>query len=123
MRAAVACADEYNTLFPTLEDAREHRRLLDEAARAAGRHPLRVSMTAGCVVGRDEAETSDRRAAWRDRTGRTGESPQLCGTVEEIVERLRAYEQAGIGRAMLQHLVHEDVEMVGVLGEVAAGLR
>jgi alkanesulfonate monooxygenase SsuD/methylene tetrahydromethanopterin reductase-like flavin-dependent oxidoreductase (luciferase family) len=30
------------------------------------------------------------------------------------------YEAAGVERAMLQHLVHEDVEMVALLGEVAA---
>jgi len=123
VRAAVARADEYNALFPTLEDAREHRRLLDDAARAAGRDPLRLSMMAGCVVGRDEAEMRDRLAAWQERTGRTSESPQLCGTVEQVAEQLHAFEQAGVERAMLQHLVHEDVEMVGVLGEVAAGLR
>ena len=123
VRAAVARADEYNALFPTLEDAREHRRLLDDAARAAGRDPLRLSMMAGCVVGRDEAEMRDRLAAWQERTGRTSESPQLCGTLEQVAEQLRTFEQAGVERAMLQQLVHEDVEMVGVLGEVAAGLR
>lgn len=123
VRAAIAHADDYNTLFPTLEDAREHRRLLDHAARAAGREPLRVSMMAGCVVGGDEGEVAERLAAWRARTGRDEGTPQLCGTVEQIVERLRAFEAAGIERAMLQHVVHEDVEMVGVLGRVAAGLR
>ena len=49
--------------------------------------------------------------------------PPLSGTVDQVVEQLRAYEAVGVERAMLQHLVHEDVDMVTVLGDVAAGLR
>jgi hypothetical protein len=40
-----------------------------------------------------------------------------------VAESLRGYEAAGVERAMLQHIVHEDVDMVGVLGELAAALR
>jgi alkanesulfonate monooxygenase SsuD/methylene tetrahydromethanopterin reductase-like flavin-dependent oxidoreductase (luciferase family) len=114
VRAAVRWADEYNTVFPTVEDARERRRIVDEAARDAGRDPLRFSMMIGCVVGRDRSEVDERLAAHPQ--GR----PPIAGTVDEVVETLRTYEQAGVERAMLQHLVHEDVEMVEVLGEVAA---
>ncbi len=54
----------------------------------------------------------------------TGETEQpLTGTVEQVAERLREYEAVGVERAMLQHLVHEDVDMVGLLGELAAALR
>ena len=49
--------------------------------------------------------------------------PPLTGTVDQVAERLREYEAVGVERAMLQHLVHEDVEMVGRLGELAAALR
>ena len=42
------------------------------------------------------------------------------GTVEEVVEKLRAYEEAGVERVMLQHLDHEDVEMVELLGAEVA---
>jgi alkanesulfonate monooxygenase SsuD/methylene tetrahydromethanopterin reductase-like flavin-dependent oxidoreductase (luciferase family) len=114
VRAAVRWADEYNTVFPTVEEARERRRIVDEAARDAGRDPLRFSMMIGCVVGRDRSEVDERLAAHPQ--GR----PPIAGTVDEVVETLRTYEQAGVERAMLQHLVHEDVEMVEVLGEVAA---
>ena len=51
--AAIAFADEYNTTFPSVEDARARRRVVDEAAREAGRRPLVFSMMCGCVVGRD----------------------------------------------------------------------
>ena len=42
--------------------------------------------------------------------------------ISDALERLREYEQVGVERVMLQHLVHEDVEMVNVLGDVAARL-
>jgi hypothetical protein len=44
------------------------------------------------------------------------------GTVEQVAEALAGYEAVGVQRAMLQHLVHEDIEMVGLLGEVARAL-
>ena len=48
--------------------------------------------------------------------------PTLFGTVDEVAERLRAYEAVGVERAMLQHLAHEDLEMVALLGDLAASL-
>ena len=119
---AVRFADEYNTVSPSLDEARERARIVADAAQAAGREPLRFSMMTGCVVGRDRAEAAERVAAWRDVTG-GGDGPPIAGTTDEVVARLREYEAAGVERAMLQHLHHEDVEMVAVLGEVAAELR
>lgn len=119
--AAIRFADEYNTTFPSVEEARERARAVAAAARAARRAPLRFSMMTGCVVGRDEAEVGERLAAWRAVT-RGEDAPPLCGTVDAVVSRLRDYGAAGVERVMLQHLVHEDVEMVGLLGEVAAQL-
>ena len=119
VRAAVRFADEYNTTFADVDQARERRRILDEAARAAGREPLTFSIMTGCVVGRDDAELRDRLEAWRRITGRDG-APPITGTVEQVAETLREYEAAGVERAMLQHLAHEDVEMVALLGDVAA---
>ena len=120
VRAAVRWADEYNTTFPSVDQARERRRVVDGVAREAGRDPLTFSMMTGCVVGSDRAELDERLAAWRGVTGRDG-GPPLAGTVDELADRLREYERAGVERALLQHLVHEDVEMVAVLGELAAG--
>jgi alkanesulfonate monooxygenase SsuD/methylene tetrahydromethanopterin reductase-like flavin-dependent oxidoreductase (luciferase family) len=119
--AAVRYADEYNTTFPTVEEARERARIVSDAATAAGRAPLRFSMMTGCVVGRDDAEVRERLAAWRTLTG-NGDGPPLRGTVDEVASQLRDYEAVGVERAMLQHLVHEDVDMVALLGEVAAQL-
>jgi alkanesulfonate monooxygenase SsuD/methylene tetrahydromethanopterin reductase-like flavin-dependent oxidoreductase (luciferase family) len=121
VRAAVRFADEYNTVFPSVEEAAERRRILDAAAAEAGREPLRFSMMLGCLVGRDQGEVDARLARYRELI--SPEPPPISGTVAEVVEQLRAYEAVGVERAMLQHLVHEDVDMVAVLGDVAAGLR
>lgn len=119
--AAVRFADEYNTVFPSVDEARERAEIVSEAARDAGGEPLRFSMMIGCVVGRNEGEVAERLAPWRTLTKNPGEPP-LSGTVDEVVIRLREYEAVGVQRAMLQHLDHEDLEMVTVLGEVAAQL-
>ena len=118
--AAVRHADEYNTVFPSVEEARERRQILDDAARTAGREPLRFSMMIGCVVGEDGADLDARLGRFRETVGPN--PPPLVGTVDEVADRLREYEQVGVERAMLQHLLHEDVAMVELLGEVAARL-
>ncbi len=113
--AAVRHADEYNTTFPSVDEARVRARVVAEAARAAGRSPLRFSMMTGGVVGRDDVEVRERVAAWRDVT-RGASEPPICGTVDQVAAHLREYEAAGVERAMLQHLVHEDVDMVRAPG-------
>lgn len=115
VRAAVRFADEYNTVFPSADEARERKQILDDAARAAGRDPLRFSIMIGCIVGRTDGEL-------RRRLERAPNRPPIVGTVDQVVEQLRVYERIGVERAMLQHLAHDDVEMVAVLGEVAARL-
>jgi alkanesulfonate monooxygenase SsuD/methylene tetrahydromethanopterin reductase-like flavin-dependent oxidoreductase (luciferase family) len=77
-------------------------------------------MMIGCVVGRDARELDRRLGEFREVTG--GDRPPIAGSVDEVVAQLREYENVGVGRVMLQHLVHEDTEMVTVLGEVAARL-
>jgi alkanesulfonate monooxygenase SsuD/methylene tetrahydromethanopterin reductase-like flavin-dependent oxidoreductase (luciferase family) len=120
VRAAVRFADEYNTVFASVDEARERKRILDEAAREAGRDPLRFSLMIGCVVGRDESELKERLAQFKKISNE--DAPPISGTVDQVVARLREYEQVGVERVMLQHLVHEDVEMVHVLGDVASQL-
>ena len=112
VRAARAHADEYNTPWPTVDEARERKRAVGDG--------VLFSASLNVVVGREESETRDRLEQFAEVTG--GQEPQIHGTVEQVVDRLREYEQVGVQRFMLQHLVHEDVEMVTVLGEVAAHL-
>jgi alkanesulfonate monooxygenase SsuD/methylene tetrahydromethanopterin reductase-like flavin-dependent oxidoreductase (luciferase family) len=120
---AVRFADEYNTVSPSVEEARERAQRVAAAAQEAQRAPLRFSMMTGCVVGRDAGEVAERLAHIDSITGRHAEPPPIAGTFEQVVERLREYEAAGVERAMLQHLYHEDIEMVALLGEVADALR
>jgi alkanesulfonate monooxygenase SsuD/methylene tetrahydromethanopterin reductase-like flavin-dependent oxidoreductase (luciferase family) len=48
----------------------------------------------------------------------------VVGSVDEVVARLREYEQAGCDRIMLQHLLHTDLEPVRLLGrELAPALQ
>jgi alkanesulfonate monooxygenase SsuD/methylene tetrahydromethanopterin reductase-like flavin-dependent oxidoreductase (luciferase family) len=121
VRAAARFADEYNTVVPTIEQARERCEIVRRAAAEAGRPPLRFSMMTTCVLGRDEAEVGRRLRAWDD-VSVPNNPPALAGTVEQVAETLREYEAAGVERAMLQHLVHDDVEMVALLGELAQAL-
>jgi alkanesulfonate monooxygenase SsuD/methylene tetrahydromethanopterin reductase-like flavin-dependent oxidoreductase (luciferase family) len=121
VRAAVRHADEYNTAGPTLVEAAQRCETVRAAAREAGREPLVFSILIGCVLGRDEHEAQERLAAWRAATT-LGHLPHLVGTVEQVAAALREYEAAGVDRAMVQHLVHEDVEMVALLGELARAM-
>jgi alkanesulfonate monooxygenase SsuD/methylene tetrahydromethanopterin reductase-like flavin-dependent oxidoreductase (luciferase family) len=126
---AARFADEYNTLFATTDELEERRRTLDDACERIGRDPatLRRSLMAPIVVGSDEQEVhaSAGRIANRfrrdadtvlDRYGDIG----LVGTPERVCERLRAIEALGYERVMLQHLVHDDLETVALIGRELA---
>ena len=121
--AAVRFADEYNTISPSLDEARDRAAIVARAAEQAGREPLVFSMTKACVVGRDRREVEARVQARGRIGGRTDDVALIRGTVEEVAESLRAYARVGVERAMLQHLHHEDVEMIELLGDVARELR
>jgi alkanesulfonate monooxygenase SsuD/methylene tetrahydromethanopterin reductase-like flavin-dependent oxidoreductase (luciferase family) len=119
-RPAARFASEYNTTFPTPDEARERRGRLDGYCEEVGRDPatLPLSMMTFCIVGRDQPEVDERLHA----LGRNPWKPEasLIGTVDEVAERLREYESAGITRVMCQHLLHGDLDMVEVLGRELA---
>ncbi len=128
-RLAARFADEYNTPFPTLEQVRERRAAVERACVEAGRDPLVFSVMTGCVVGSDRAELLHRVRRTMARMGLDGDPEEfvrergdvmVLGTVEEVVERLRGLEEAGVDRIFLQHLAHDDVELVRLLGAEVA---
>ena len=128
-RLAARFADEYNTVFASVDECAERRARVDEACRSAGREPIAFSLMTGCVVGGDRRELEERAANVARRTGRSADEllssdRTITGTVEEVIERLREYERVGVQRAYLQHLDHSDLDMVRLIGnEVAPSLE
>jgi F420-dependent oxidoreductase-like protein len=120
-RLAARFADEYNTVMPTLEQIAERRANIVAACERAGREPIPFTVMTTALIGADEGDLARRAqdlATWR------GEPVDLAavadtwiaGTVEQVVERLRTYEQAGVERIYLQHLVHRDMDTVELIG-------
>jgi F420-dependent oxidoreductase-like protein len=124
---AARFATEYNTHFVDPETCRERRAALDRFCRDAGREPatLPLSLMTSCIVGRDRVEAEERAQRLSERLGRPltaveDSSRAVFGSVDEVVARLREYEAAGVTRVMCQHLLHDDVEMVELLGREVA---
>lgn len=125
---AARFADEYNTVFPTLDDVIARRERVDRAAQAADRAPLRFSVMTGCVIGADRAEFEDRAARLKERSGAPGDLAAwldglrpawVVGTLDEAATRLAALADAGVDRVMLQHQLHDDLDMVDLIGRLA----
>ena len=127
VRNAVRWADEYNTVFPTLDDIHERRDRVDRAAEEAGRDPLVFSAMTGCLIGEDEGEVRDRGRRLMELSGQDGDvdayldglrDAWVLGTVEQAAERLVAMEGAGLDRVMLQHQLHDDLDMVALIARL-----
>jgi alkanesulfonate monooxygenase SsuD/methylene tetrahydromethanopterin reductase-like flavin-dependent oxidoreductase (luciferase family) len=126
---AVRFADEYNCIFGTFDDARERKQRLDEACERGGRDPesLRYSLMAPLVVGRDDREVRQSAQRIGERFGRDPKTvlerygnAGPVGTVEQCVERLQEIEALGFDRVMLQHLAHQDLDTVALIGRELA---
>lgn len=127
VRNAVRWADEYNTVFPTPDEARERREQVERAAEAAGREPLVFSVMTGCLLGEDEAEVRDRAARLHEWSREDGDldawmdslrGAWVLGTVEQAAERIAELSAAGVDRIMLQHQLHDDVDMVALMARL-----
>ena len=126
---AATWADEYNTVMATPAECVERREKLARACEREGREPIPLSLMTACAIGSDEAEARERIRRRLERAGQSldpdeykasrGEAA-ILGTIDEAAERLRAYEQAGVERVMLQHLDHTDLEMVELIGRELA---
>jgi F420-dependent oxidoreductase-like protein len=121
---AASYADEYNTVFPSLDDVRERKARVDSACDRAGRPPLPFSVMTGVIVGGDQAEVETRVRRVASLVGDAGmiENPPvgwIVGTIEQAAERFAELREAGVSRVMCQHLAHDDLEMVAQIGETA----
>jgi alkanesulfonate monooxygenase SsuD/methylene tetrahydromethanopterin reductase-like flavin-dependent oxidoreductase (luciferase family) len=124
---AARLADEYNTFGADPAEAARRRRRLDEACERHGRDPasLRFSLMTPFLLGRDHAKRFVERypavgsaEAWFDELRRRG----LAGSTVDLVDGIREFEAAGVERVMFQHVVHDDLDAVEALGEIAAVL-
>jgi F420-dependent oxidoreductase-like protein len=122
---AARWADEYNTFSASVDEIRERRAAFATSWADAGRNPetLRFSVMVTVLVGTDEAELRDRVARLADWQG--SEPAQVLdslratgvvGTVDQAAEQLRELEAAGAQRVMVQHLLHDDLDAVDLIG-------
>ncbi len=124
---AARWADEYNTVFPTPDAAARRRERVTEACEQAARPPLTFSMMTGCLLGETESEVRDRARRLMELTEQDGDVDSwldglrgawIIGTPEQAAERLADYARVGVDRVMLQHQLHDDVEMVALMGRL-----
>ena len=124
---AARWADEYDVVFVDPGTARDRRGRVSAACEAIGRDPgeVRFSLLTRVVVGEDEREVNQRATALMERLDEQGDieafidgmrSNMTVGTVEQVLERLEEYAKAGVDRVFMQHLVHEDLETVALIG-------
>ncbi|MGH3099987.1 MAG: TIGR03560 family F420-dependent LLM class oxidoreductase [Thermoleophilia bacterium] len=105
---AARWADEYNTVYATAEECKERRERIAAACAEQGRDPLTFSLMTGFAFDADPAE---HHPAW------------LVGSPDDMIERVTALEEAGVDRVMLQHLRHDDLEIVERIGrEIIPGV-
>ena len=98
---AARWADEYNTVSATLDECRERRERIAQACADQGRDPITFSLMTSFAFDADPADHNP---------------GSLVGSSDEIVKQIKALEEAGVGRVMLQHLQHHDLEVVKRIG-------
>ncbi len=124
---AARFADEYNTVFPSPAEVRERRSRVVEACERAGREPMPFSIMTAVIAGADRHEVDERLARVARRRGDNPDALAadpppgwVIGTVDEVEGRLRELRDAGVSRIMCQHLDHDDLELVALLGRELA---
>jgi F420-dependent oxidoreductase-like protein len=125
---AARFADEYNTPFASREEFARIRTQVERAVQSTGR-ALRYSLMTGCLIGETRADALERARRLYDRRPREAgfddwlarySGRALVGSVDEIATRLEGYE--GCDRVMLQHLLHEDLDAVALIGRLGQEL-
>ena len=124
---AARYATEVNTLGAPNGELRERKDALDRACAELGRDPatLGYSVMTACFIGETHADVLDRvgrflaiRADGTDPETLIAERRDrwLVGTVDEVAERIGELEDLGVTRVFLQHLNHDDDDMVALAG-------
>ena len=109
LRLAATYADEYNTVFPTPDFCRRLRERLDDR--------LPLSIMTGVLIGSDGADYDARVKRLEEWNGDAGISGAwITGTPDDAIAQLKELEAAGVQRAMLQNLLHRDLDHVELIG-------
>lgn len=126
-RLAARWADEYNVVYLDPVAARDRRQRIWLACEAIGRDPseVRFSVMSRVVTGTTEGAFKQRATALMKRLDERGDvrafieqmRPTLTvGTVGQVLERLGEYAAVGVQRVYLQHLLHDDLDTVELIG-------
>jgi alkanesulfonate monooxygenase SsuD/methylene tetrahydromethanopterin reductase-like flavin-dependent oxidoreductase (luciferase family) len=118
---AVRFADEYNTYGVDPDEAARRRKRLDEACERGGRDPasLPFSVMTPFVLDLDHAARFVERYPGQGPPDHLFEHLRargLAGSPDELAAGLQRFEEAGVERVMLQHVVHEDLDVVAAIG-------
>jgi F420-dependent oxidoreductase-like protein len=132
---AARYATEVNTLGAPDEELRARKDTLDRACTEADRDPatLDYSVMTACFLGETDADVEARVGRFLAIRGDGGDAAGLIrerrdrwlvGTVDEVAERIEGLRAVGVSRVLLQHLNHDDDDMVALAGErLIPGLR
>lgn len=117
-RLAATYADEFNIGFCSPDQASVAYDRVRVACDKRGRDAdeLTYSMAIVTCCGRDEAEIASRAAAIGREVSELRENG-LCGTPEEVADKIGAYREAGASRIYTQILDLEDLDHIALIGD------
>ena len=115
----VRYADEWNCVSLLPDDFARLNERLNEMLGEASRYPksVRRSMMTGCVFGKDDAALNRKINMYGKTLQEIQQSGVVAGSIRDIKEQLRALEEAGLQRIMLQWLDLDDLESLEALAK------
>jgi F420-dependent oxidoreductase-like protein len=118
---AAKYAAEFNTPFVKIDEVGAMYQRVREASEAAGRaEPPAFSAAAVLCVGRDDAEVKRRAAAIGREVEEMRENGGIVGTVDQAVDALGRYGEAGATRLFLQTLDLSDLDHIELVASQVA---
>ncbi|MEP7040560.1 MAG: TIGR03560 family F420-dependent LLM class oxidoreductase [Chloroflexota bacterium] len=130
-RLVATYADEFNRTSASPSNVREAYARVRAACSTAGRDPDSVILSAmvGVLVADSESEMRDRLRQQVSVVGSSSSADEwlaerqgrwIMGTPDQARERIEDFAAAGVQRLMLQDFLPRDLEMVTLLGRIAA---
>jgi alkanesulfonate monooxygenase SsuD/methylene tetrahydromethanopterin reductase-like flavin-dependent oxidoreductase (luciferase family) len=129
-RLGAQYADEYNISSSTPAEVVEIKGRLEAACEKVGRDPstLTISVMAGILVGRDEADVAERTqrqvAIFGDDTAAAEQwldarrDRWILGTPDAARARIAEYVDTGIDRLLFQDFLPRDLDHIAIMGEL-----